>query len=442
MSKRRARKKALHGAEVDIVDLTHDGRGVARVDGKAVFVHGALPGERVRITHPSVRKDHDEVDTSEVLSPSPHRVEPRCRWFGRCGGCSLQHMDADAQIEAKQAQLLSALSRIGQVEPDEVYPPLVGPRWKYRRRARLSVRYVHGKGRVLVGFRERRAPYVADMDSCEVLDGGVGQLLGPLSAMIGDLSIRERLPQIEVSVGEDRTIMVLRVMDPPTQDDLSRMRRFQTEHDVHFHLQTGGYDTVAPMDDDGPEDLGFSFPALDLELRFLPTDFVQVNAGLNRTMVARAIELMQPAPGHRILDLFAGLGNFSLPLARSGAQVVMVEGAEALVERGRANAERNGLEVEAHVANLFADWETLAWAREPYDGLLLDPPRAGAREVVERLDRIAPGRIVYVSCHPGTLARDAGILVRDQGYRLRGAGVMDMFPHTGHVESIALFERD
>ncbi|MEJ2516002.1 MAG: 23S rRNA (uracil(1939)-C(5))-methyltransferase RlmD [Gammaproteobacteria bacterium] len=424
--------------EAGITDLAQDGRGVARREGKTVFVDDALPGERVRASIVRRRRSHDEARLDEVLTASPDRVEPRCPHFGNCGGCSLQHLAPAAQLSAKESSLFEALERIGGVTPDTRFAPLSGPAWAYRRRARLGVRLVEKKGRVLVGFRERHTSWLADMDSCEVLAGGVGRMLMPLSELIGGLSVARRIPQVEVAVGEDRTAMVFRVLDPLTPEDAVRLARFGADQGVEVWLQTGGPDTVRPLEGE-PAPLHYRLPGFDVDIAFLPTDFVQVNAAMNQAAVARAVELLD-GEGQRVLDLFSGLGNFSLALARRGAAITGVEGEARLVDRARGNAQRNGLEVDYHVANLFEDFSGLPWARAGCDRLLLDPPRAGAQAVAESVDVLGPQRVVYVSCHPGTLARDAGIL-GGHGYRCTGAGVMDMFPHTTHVESIAVFDR-
>jgi len=426
--------------EVEILDLAHDGRGVARIDGKTVFVADALPGERVMASRVSRRRSHDEAELVEVLRASPERVAPGCPHFGTCGGCSLQHLAPEAQLAAKQDVLHENLQRIGRVTPAACWEPIPGPAWEYRRKARLGVRKVDKKGRVLVGFRERRAPLLADMDSCAVLAGGIGEMLPALGALIGSLSIARRVPQVEVAVGDDRRVMVFRVLDPPSADDLLQLEQFGRAQGVDIWLQPGGIETARPLVEGTPPPR-YALQEFGLEFEFLPTDFIQVNAVVNTRAVARAVELLAPAPGEAMLDLFCGLGNFSLALARAGARVCGVEGDEALVQRARGNALRNGLGAEFHVANLFDDCRPLPWARQAYGGLLLDPPRAGAEAALGLVPVLQPRRIVYVSCHPGTLARDAGILVHEHGYRLSGAGVMDMFPHTAHVESIALFER-
>ena len=429
-------------ATAEVIDLSHDGRGVARVDGKTVFIDDALPGERVEWALVKRGRNFNEGRLERVLLASADRVEPRCAHFGVCGGCALQHLSPQKQIEFKQQQLSEALTRIGRVAPERALPPLQAGVWGYRRRARLAARWVAKKNRTVVGFRERSAPYVADLSRCEILEPPVDALIGPLSVLASSLSIRNRLPQIEVARADNATALVVRVLDEPTAHDRVLLEQFAAEHGVQIFLQPGGYETVAPLVE-GYEPLEYRLPG-ELLLRFEPTDFVQVNGALNVMMIERALELLAPGPGERVLDLFCGLGNFSLPLARSGAHVVGVEGEASLVARARANAERNGLAARTEFfASNLADPTALdsPWAKRSYDKVLLDPPRAGAREVLPMIGRSAARTILYVSCHPGSLARDAGLLVHEHGYRLLAAGVMDMFPHTAHVESAALFVR-
>ncbi len=433
-------KQAVEPETAEIASLDHDGRGVARIDGKTVFVEGALPGELVRLRRFRRRRRHDEAVMVEVLRASPDRVVPRCAHFGECGGCSLQHLSHAAQLVAKGRQVAEELERIGGVRPDAWLPPLAGPAWAYRRRARLGCKYVVSKGRVLVGFRARGSPQLADLQRCEVLAEPVGSLVAGLARLVGDLSIRDRVAQIEVAVGDNATVLVLRVLDPPDEADLAKLAEFQSRHAIELQLQPGGLDTVVPLVPPATP-LHYRLPGLPAGIGFAPTDFVQVNAGLNRLMIERAIELLSPLESDRVLDLFCGLGNFSLPLAGRAARVTGVEGDPGLVERARLNASRNGIgNAEFHVADLFADVSQAPWAVGEYELVLLDPPRAGAREVLPVLVTSRPRRIVYISCHAGTLARDAGLLVNEHGYRLVAAGIMDMFPHTSHVESIALFE--
>jgi len=427
--------------EARIVDLTHDGRGVARIDGKAVFVPDALPGERVTIRRTGRHRGYDEAVLVAVSELSAKRAAPRCPHFGVCGGCALQHLAPPAQLEFKQAQLLESLERIGGVTPREILPPLAGSPWGYRRRARLGVKFVAKKGRVLVGFRERAAPYVADLHECLVLAPPAGELIDPLAELVQSLTIAARVPQIEIAVGDDGCALVLRVLETPGDGDLERLRRFERERGVRLYLQPGGLGTVAPLASDAPA-LRYRLAEFDLVLEFLPTDFVQVNAELNARMVARAVDRLELAPTDHVLDLFCGIGNFSLPVARCAGRVVGVEGEDALVGRARSNAELNRIgNAEFHTADLTAACDDQAWAQERYDRVLIDPPRAGAREILPLIARCDASCVVYISCHAGSLARDAGILVRNHGFALASAGVMDMFPHTTHVEAMAVFVR-
>lgn len=437
---RKARLAALPPVVARIEGMAHDGRGVARVEGKTVFVDGALPGEEVEFAWVSRRRSFDEARTLRVLEATADRVEPRCPHFGVCGGCALQHLAPEAQVRFKQGVLLDNLQRLGGLTPDTVLPPLTGAPWGYRRKARLAVRYVRRKGRVLVGFRERHSPFVADMHVCPVLHPAVGERLDDLSRLVGGLELRARIAQIEVAVSEGDAALVFRNLDDAPEGDRLALAEFGRQHGLAIYLQPGGPETVAPLWPPAPR-LFYRLPRFELELGFLPTDFTQVNFGVNRAMVERAVTLMELDGGERVLDLFCGIGNFSLPLARQAAAVTGVEGDRGLVERARDNAARAGLEnVRFEVADLAAP------ERPPGDGgafdrVLLDPPRSGALEALPMVAATGARRIVYVACHPGTLARDAGELVRSHGYRLLAAGIMDMFPHTAHVESIAVFER-
>jgi 23S rRNA (uracil1939-C5)-methyltransferase len=427
--------------EADIVDLAHDGRGVARVDGKTVFVDGALPGERVRFRVMKRRRQLDEAGLVEVLNPSPDRVVPACAHFGLCGGCALQHLSAAAQIAAKERQLLDNLQRIGRVQPQRVLAPLRGPEWAYRRRARLGVKYVHKKGRVLAGFREREKPYIADLQRCEVLLEPFADLPRQLAAMVETLGIREKIPQVEVSAGDAAAALVVRVLEDPGAADLEKIAAFGARLGVQIFLQRGGLDTVRPLLAEPAPPLSYAVDGGCVNIEFGPVDFIQVNRQVNASMVAAAVDLLQPGPGDSVLDLFCGLGNFTLPLARRALRAVGVEGDSTLIAKARANAARNGIgNAGFSVENLFEPAQFGPWANERYDLLLLDPPRAGAVELLPRMEHWRPRRVVYISCHPGSLARDAEILVHTQGFKLTCAGVMDMFPHTTHVESIAVFE--
>ena len=427
--------------ELDITDLGHDGRGVARREGKAVFVTGALKGETVRAQVRRSRKQFDEAITVEVLKASPQRVEPTCPHFGVCGGCSLQHLDPMAQVAAKWHNLAENFERIGQVRPARWLDPLTGPVWGYRRKARLAAKYVPKKGKTLVGFREVDPRFIADLTVCHTLVPQLGQRLTALGELIDSLEARARIPQIEVAAGDDRTALVFRNLDPLSESDREKLLAFGRAEGFAIFLQPGGNDSVAPLDG-GPEELHFALPEYGLDYAFRPLDFIQVNGEMNRRMIPHALALLNPQPHERVLDLFCGLGNFTLPLAQRAASVVGVEGEPALVQRAQDNAARNGIDnVHFHAADLTADLRGQAWMEAGFDALLLDPPRTGADATLAQLPLDSIGRIVYVSCHPATLARDAGILVREHGYRLAAAGVMDMFPHTAHIESIALFER-
>jgi 23S rRNA (uracil1939-C5)-methyltransferase len=426
--------------EADVVDLAHDGRGVARDAGKAVFIEGALAGERVRYRVFKRRRQLDEAGLVEILTPSPDRVEPRCGHFGVCGGCSLQHLSAPAQLEAKQRQLLDNLQRIGRVIPERVLAPLRGPAWAYRRRARLGVKYVHKKGRVLAGFREREKPYIADIRRCEILPEPLATLPRNLAALVETLDIREKLPQVEVAGGDTDTALVFRVLEPPGASDIEKIAAFGAVQGVQIFLQTGGLDTVRPLRSDYPS-LSYAVDEGRVVIEFGPVDFIQVNREVNASMVAAAMELLLPTQDDTVLDLFCGLGNFTLPLARRAKRAVGVEGDAALVAKAAANAGRNGIGNAAFFKeNLFEPTEFGPWSDNHYDLVLLDPPRAGASALLSRMAHWRPRRVVYISCHPGSLARDAEILVHTYGFKLTCAGVMDMFPHTTHVESIAVFE--
>jgi len=430
-----------------IESVTHDGRGIAALEGKKVFVSGALPGETVEFVRRKRRRNFDEAELLAVLEPSPARIEPRCAVYGTCGGCSLQHSTVAQQLEIKQQALVDNLQRIGQVEPERWLPPVhddsAEGSWNYRRRARLAVKDVAGKGRVLVGFRERHAPLLTDMHRCEVLATPVDGLIDPLSDLIGKLSIRRRLPQIEVAVADNAVALLMRVLDPPTDDDKAEIIRFAIEHDVRVLLQPGGPDSVTPLYPEPPLDaLRYGLPEFDLTIDFDPADFVQVNGRVNQRMVSEAIRLLQIGPDHRVLDLYCGIGNFSLPMARTAQYVLGVEGEMTQVQRATDNARSNGIDnCEFRCADLSAVDGSEAWLNSGWHRVLLDPARSGAAELVSQMGRIGADRIVYVSCHPGTLARDAATLVTQQGYALIAAGIIDMFPHTGHVEALAVFQK-
>ncbi|GAC1453941.1 MAG: 23S rRNA (uracil(1939)-C(5))-methyltransferase RlmD [Steroidobacteraceae bacterium] len=431
---------AAAAVELATVDgLTHEGEGVVH-GGKTVFVAGALPGERIRLRRTRRHRQHDDGVLLEVLQPSPLRVTPRCAHFGVCGGCVLQHLAPEAQLAAKEQELKDSLERVAKLAPRCWLPPLAGPAWGYRRRARLGAKYVRKKEQVVVGFRERAAPYVAQLSGCEVLQPPAGALIAPLASMLTGLTIREHVPQIEVAVADNVTALVLRVLKTPPPGDLERLAAFAAAQRVRIYLQPGGLDSVRVLGPPG-EPLRYALPRFDLQLEFEPTDFIQVNGAINEALVARALELLETDANSRVLDLFCGLGNFTLALARRAALAVGVEGEAALIERARGNALRNGLgNAEFHVGNLAVTPATPqpAWLRQSYSHVLLDPPRTGAREVLAAVAALAPQRVLYISCHPGSLARDLGVLVHEHGFTLEAAGAVDMFPHTAHVESLAL----
>ena len=423
---------------VDIESLDAEGRGVARnAEGKVVFVEGALPGERVSCQRVTGKRKFDIARVTSVLPASGSRRQPQCPHFGLCGGCATQHADSRTQMAAKQRWLEDNLERIGKVRAETLLPIIYGAEWGYRRRARLSVRYVPSRGGVLVGFRERRSSFIAQMNECHVLPPRASALIAPLKALIDRLSVRARVPQIELAAGDNATALVFRHLEPLTEADVAFLRGFAREHSIHVWVQAGGPETARPLEP-ATSELYYELPEFGVRIGFRPTDFTQVNYEVNRVLVARAVRLLDPQPGERVADLFCGLGNFSLPLARRGAAVVGFEGNRELVERARDNASANRVVAQFEVADLF---KTGIGAFGPFAKILLDPPREGAIELVKALPADWPRRMVYVSCDPATLARDAAVLVQTKGFRLAAAGVVNMFPHTAHVESIALFER-
>ncbi|MEP4522362.1 MAG: 23S rRNA (uracil(1939)-C(5))-methyltransferase RlmD [Alloalcanivorax venustensis] len=440
----RSRKKRLPETPVaaTIESLSHDGRGIARLDGKTTFIDNALPGEQVFFQYTFMRRKFDEGRAVEILEPSPDRVTPPCAHSLICGGCSLQHLDPAVQIQRKQAVLAEQLEHFGGLRPDRWLEPLTGPVTGYRGKARLGVKYVDAKGDTLVGFREKRNSLIADLAQCEVLIPEVGHRFRHLRALINGLDCRRCLPQFEVARGDDAVALVFRHLDPLSQADQDALVAFCREHGLQCYLQPGNESTVHRVwPEEGEERLYYRHPQADVEMAFHPSDFTQVNAEINRRMVPLALELLEVEAHHQVLDLFCGLGNFTIPAARRAAGVVGVEASDAMVRRGYENARRNGLEnVAFHAWDLDSEPKGQPWARQRYERVLLDPPRSGALEMVRMMPQFGAEKLVYVSCNPATLARDAGELVA-RGYRLSGAGVMDMFPHTAHVESIALFDR-
>jgi 23S rRNA (uracil1939-C5)-methyltransferase len=426
---------------VVIESLDSEGRGIARVEGKAIFIEGGLPGETVSYSSYRRKPSYEQAIATAIHAPSAERELPRCPHFGVCGGCSMQHLEARAQVAVKQRVLEDSLWHIGKLRPETLLRPVYGLAWEYRQRARLSVRLVPKKGGVLVGFHEKKSSFIADMRSCDVLPRRISDLLLPLRTLIAGLSNPARLPQIELAAGEAVTVLVLRILDPLSPADEEALRAFAAQHGIQFWLQTKGPDTAAPFFPTAAPPPYYSLPEFGVQIHFRPTDFTQVNHAVNRILVRRALALLDPRPGERIADLFCGLGNFSLPIASRGAEVLGVEGNAELVRRAETNACDNGLAARARfqVANLFEAPSCVELGG--FDKLLIDPPRDGAVEVVKALGDGGPRRIVYVSCDPATLARDAEVLVHVKGYRLAAAGVINMFPHTSHVESMALFER-
>jgi 23S rRNA (uracil1939-C5)-methyltransferase len=431
---------------LDIESLDLEARGIARRDGKVVFVEGALPGERVLASIARRKPSYDTARVEKLIKASSQRVVPACPHFGVCGGCAMQHLDVAAQVAVKQRVLEDALWHIGKVKAGRMLPPMHGPSYGYRYRARLSVRLVRKKGGVLVGFREKRGSYVADMSECRVLAPHVSDMLLPLRKLVSSLEKPDRIPQIEVAVGDQVTALLMRHMEPLGNEDLGLLRDFARQWNVSWWLQPKGPDSVHPLERDDADRLAYSLPEFGLRMPYRPTDFTQVNHAINRSLISRALSLLDPQPQDRIADLFCGLGNFTLPLATRAAQVTGIEGSAALTERAMEAARRHGLDDRMRFATLNLFEVDVQWLRDlgKFDRLLFDPPREGAEAVARALAALAPAerpcRIVYVSCSPGTLARDAGILVNEGGYRIGAAGVINMFPHTGHVESIAVFE--
>lgn len=434
-----------------IESLDQEGRGVAHVDGKAIFIDGALPRETVTYQSHQVKASYEVANVVKVLKQSNQRVTPKCPHFGLCGGCKLQHLDFSAQVAAKQRLLENDLWHIGKVNAENMLPPLYGPKWGYRHKARLSVKYVAKKQRVLVGFNEKATNFVADMNSCEVLVPEVSALIEPLQRLILQLSLKDKIPQIELAVGEAAhqsnnkpvIVLILRILDAPNAADEALLRSFADLYQVQIWTQIKGPDTIKPFYPAHIPQLQYSLPEFNLSYPFKPNEFTQVNPQINQVMIRRAMQLLQPQAHEKIADFFCGIGNFTLPIARSGAAVLGLEGLANLVDRANESANLNQIQnVKFGVADLFKMTSESLASLGRFDKWLIDPPRDGAFELIKSLDNSnSPKRIVYVSCSPATLARDAGVLVNEKAYILKAAGVINMFPHTAHVESIALFER-
>jgi 23S rRNA (uracil1939-C5)-methyltransferase len=429
--------------KVTIESLDQEGRGIAHADGKVIFIEGALTGEVVSYASYRKKPAFELAQMTTLHRAASIRVEPKCSHYGVCGGCSMQHLDSRVQVAVKQRILEDSLARIGRVKPETILPAIYGQAWGYRERARISAKYVIKKEKMLVGFHEKRSSYVADMQSCEILAPKVAGLIKPLADLLQGLSIRDKMPQIEVAVGENVCVLVLRVMAPPSAGDEAALRAFADEHEVQFWLQSKGPETITPFYPLDAPALSYSLPEFGITMPFAPGEFTQVNSELNRVMISRAMRLLNPQQGERIADFFCGLGNFTLPIARSGAQVLGIEGSDALVRRAAQNAACNGLSANTGFSarNLFEMDEAELAKLGKFDKWLIDPPRDGAMELVKSITpEIAPELIVYVSCNPATLARDAAELAQ-RGYVLKSAGVMNMFPQTSHVESIAVFAK-
>jgi 23S rRNA (uracil1939-C5)-methyltransferase len=439
---------------LDIKSLDMDARGVGHIEnedgtpGKVVFVEGALPGERVGFETFKKKKNWEAARMTALHRESSMRVQPKCEHFDYCGGCSMQHLEPTAQVAIKQRVLEDNLWHIGKVHADNIMRPMYGPTWGYRYRARLSVRWVEKKGTVLVGFKEKRSVFVADIKSCQILPKHVSDMLLPLRALIGSLSLYKEVPQIELAIGEDVTALVLRIMAPMTADDETKVKAFADQYGVQFWLQTKGPETAAPfypLD----QELHYLLPEFGVRMPFKPVDFTQVNHHINRVLVHKALHLLDVQPEDRVADLFCGLGNFTLPLATQAREVVGIEGSTTLTERALSNAKANGLDGKTtfYCRNLFEITPDDLLALGKFDRMLIDPPRDGAATLCESLGELRktnpeflPKRIVYVSCSPSTLARDASVLANQAGYAISKAGVVNMFPHTSHVESMAVFD--
>lgn len=443
MSKRHRRQQlSKEPVTATIEKFSHDGRGIARIEGKTTFIDGALPQETVTFQYTLKKRDYDEGKLISVIEASSKRVEPPCAHYALCGGCSLQHLDGQAQIHEKQTLLLDILARVGHCQPETVQPPLTNSLLHYRNKARLSVRYVEKKQSTLVGFREKNNPrYITEISHCSILNAQVAAQLVNLRQLIDTLDDSNCIAQIEVAAGDTDVALIFRNLSALSADDEEKLRQFSNSTNFRIYLQPAGPDSVYLFYPENADSfLSYCIPAFDVNFKFLPTDFTQVNPGLNRLMVERALNLLDLTVDDVVLDLFCGLGNFSLPLARKSKFVVGVEGSDAMVERASMNAKANGItNTEFFCANLEDENALSGLLHHKFSKVLLDPPRTGALEIVKQIDKINPKHIVYVSCNPATFARDADILVNHHGYHMSTAGVMDMFPHTSHVESIALF---
>lgn len=438
---RRRKKSISEPTQATVDSLSHEGRGIAHIDGKAVFIEGALPGELITFHYYRKHSRFDEGRLVDIIKASEKRIKPFCRHYEICGGCSMQHMSVPDQIKHKQQVLIEQLKHTGDVEPEVILPPLQGPEWGYRRKARLGVKYVIKKEKLLVGFREKNSNLLADLSICEVLHRDIGMQLQALGKLITGLDIYTQIPQLEIAVGQNATAMIIRHLVPLTEKDIERLEEFQSRLKISVLLQSGGPSTIVPLNEDSVTDLCYRLDKFDLDIHFRPNDFTQINFDINNLMVGRVIDLLSLNINDAVLDLFCGLGNFSLPMARQSASVTGIEVSEGMVRTARYNARINNIpNADFHVADLIQSEQENPAISDKFTKVLVDPPRNGAREIINNLNFGPVEKLVYVSCNPATLARDAGILVKEKGLKLKSAGIMDMFPQTSHVESIALFE--
>ena len=442
MSRRRRKKLPTEPVEAVIESLSHEGRGVGHVNGKTVFIDGALPGEKVTFRYRRSRSSFAEGIIESLLeNPSPDRIEAGCKHFLVCGGCSLQHLNSDKQLMHKQGVLEEQFHHMAGLQEWNRLPPLTGPLWGYRHKARLGVRYVTKKEKVLVGFREKYSNYIAELSECKVMHPSVGKRLNLLAELVGDLSIYNRIAQIEVAVDDQNTALIFRNLEPLSDEDRRKLLEFGERHDIQMYMQPAGPDSVDAIAKESYPQLYYEVDNGNIQINFAATDFTQVNTSINRAMVDRVMQLLAPSADDNVMDLFCGVGNFTLPIASRAGSVIGIEGSETLVEKARQNALYNGLDNVSFIAQDLSK-ESSMMAGKAINKLLLDPPRSGAEEVVSNWDFSGLSKIVYVSCNPATLARDAAILVNQRGFKLAAAGIMDMFPHTSHVESIAIFENE
>ena len=427
----------------EIHALSHDGRGIASIGGKTTFISGALPMEKVAYKITQKRSSYNEAEALAILEPSDQRVTPPCRHFGICGGCSLQHMDIGMQSQFKQATLLDQLKHFGNVVPKNILPPLTANTTGYRRKARLGAKFVIKKNKMMVGFREKSSRYLADLEHCPVLYPAIGEHLTELSTFIASLKIYNQIPQIEVAIGDETIALVFRHMEALSDSDKEKLITFGQQHQFHIYLQPNPPALISKLwPANERERISYTLPDFQLEFLFHPLDFTQINLEMNRLMVKQAVTLLQLEPSDTVLDLFSGIGNFTLPMARHAKFVIGVEGGDEMVLRAKENAMHNNISnVDFYAANLQQPESSAPWIKSQYDKILLDPPRAGAKEMLFYLTQFNAKRIVYVSCNPATLARDVGEIVHQHGYQLTHVGIMNMFPHTSHIEAMAVFDK-